>query len=46
MRKMLVANGVVQKEVCEQWYQFVSRFAVPRIKWTVQKIYLNGTSRF
>ena len=23
MRKMLVANGVVQKEVCGQLYQFV-----------------------
>ena len=33
MRKMLVANGVVKKEVCGQWYQFVCRcrFAVPRI---------------
>jgi hypothetical protein len=31
MRKTLVANGVVQKEVCVQWYQFVSRFEVPRI---------------
>ena len=24
-----MANGVVQKEVCVQWYQFVSRFVVP-----------------
>ena len=30
-RKTLVANGVVQQEVCVRWYQFVSRFEVPRI---------------
>jgi hypothetical protein len=30
-RKMLVANGFVQKEVCVRWYQFVSRFEVQRI---------------
>jgi len=26
-----MTNGVVQKEVCVRWYQFVSRFEVPRI---------------
>jgi len=26
-----VVNGVVQKEICVQWYQFISRFEVPRI---------------
>jgi len=29
MGKMLVANGVEQKEVCVQWYQFVSKFEIP-----------------
>jgi len=29
MRKMLVANGVKQKEVCVQWYQLVSKFEIP-----------------
>jgi uncharacterized membrane protein len=38
MRKTLVVSGVVQKEVCVQWYKFVSRFEMPRIQWTVQKM--------
>jgi hypothetical protein len=31
-----VANGVLQKEVSVQRYQFVTRFEVPRIQWTIQ----------
>jgi len=29
-RKKIVANGVVQVEVCIHWYQFVRRFEVAR----------------
>jgi hypothetical protein len=45
-RKTLVANGVVQKEVCVQWDQFVSRLEVPGGQWAVKEFYLNDTRRF
>jgi len=45
-RKTPVANVFVQKEVCVQRCQLVSRFEVPRMYLTSQKIYSNGNSRF